>query len=455
MTEQINTEDYINTKLKNINAELSVLAYICKKGSLEDIREEFFSSKVNRFIYKVIAKHSTVTKSVLLSEAEKHIRKDKKKLYFTAIEKLYNIKTSSLSKKSINYMTQELRELSESREILVKTEEIIDAIMDKDVEDAKKIGREISIVGKRGGKYSGEYLEDFEERKEIIQKKIDQPNEVGVPTGIYKFDKKSAGLLYGEFGIVLGESSIGKSVALENFGLNAWLPKFNMKKKGHNVLFVSLEMPKHDLQFRADSRLTRILGEKFRTGQDFKKRDMAHWSRTIKELRESQKHFFHIEYLPKGGSVEDIEIIAESTQEKYKKELDLIIIDYLNIMGVGGQTREWKFQADIAWGIKGMASDFNAGKGVAVWTANQVKTESQGKKNLTLADTKYAGAIGEVAPIVVGLTQSQDHYLELEIQFEIIKFRGLKKVAPIMLMPNLDIALIHDEELLNKKKTLE
>lgn len=455
-TEQVveNTEEYVNAKLKNMSAEVATLAYMCKHGVVDTAREEFYSSGIHRALFRVVAKHRTATKSMLLTEANKQVRREKLPLYKATIEKVYNTKTSTMTKKQIAYMLRELAELYESRSILLKTDAVVEAVLRRDLEKAKKLGRDISAVGKSGGRFGGEYLADFEERRDIIEAKISNPDTVGVPTGIQRFDARSGGVLYGEFGIVMGQTSIGKSVALENFALNAWLPSLNIKNRGHNVLYVSLEMGKHDLQFRADARLTRIVSNKFRTGKDFGKADLARWEHKISELRHDAEHFFHIEYVPRGCTVEDVETIAERVQDVYDKELDLIIVDYLNVMGSGADAKGWQFQADIAWGLKGLAADFNGGRGVALWTANQLKDEAQDKKILTFADNKYGRAIVEVAPIVIGLVRTQDDLLNGEMQLQIVKFRNVGKVAPIILRPNLDVALLHDEELF-KHKTLE
>lgn len=444
----VNTEDYVNTKLKNTGAEISLLAYLCKKGFLEEANEDLFSSKVHRFIFKIIELHHTVNDNILYSEIEKHVRKEKQELYKDKVDLIFETSAASLSKKSINLILKDLIKLSESRAILVQADEMVNSVIDDDNDTAKKIARDISVMGKVNKKYGGEYLADYEERKEIIQNKIDNPNTVGVPTGIDKFDEKSGGLLFGEFGIIIGQSGIGKSVALENFAINAWLPHLNLNNKGHNVLYVSLEMTKHQLQFRADARLANILSSKFRTGKEFSKKDLSRWGKTIKELKGSTDNFFHIEYIPSGCTVEDVEILTERIQDKYKDEVHLVCIDYLNIMG---SNKTWEFQAQIAWEIKDLCAEFNAGKGLAIWTANQLKAEAWEKEHLSLSDLKYGGAIGEVAQVVVGLNQPQHSFLTFEILLEILKFRDLKKIAPIALRPNMDIALLNDKELFESK----
>jgi replicative DNA helicase len=437
-----------------LTAELSLLAYLYKVQMVDDVREADFSSPVHRFMYQVLLQHRQVPKHILLSEIERNIRKEKQDVYRAAADALYEEKTSNLTKKSVLFMAEELRELSESRTILVKVDEIAERVLQKDLTAAKLLGREIAILGKGASKVGGEYLQDYEERAAIVDAKVNNPDNNGVPTGIMRFDTKSGGVLYGEFGVVLGQTSVGKSVALENFAINAWQASLNRANKYHNVLYVSLEMGKHDLQFRADARLTNILFNKFRVGKDWTKKDSQKWKARIDQLRHDTPSYFHIEYVPRGCTVEDVEVLCERIQDERKKELDLVIVDYLNILGAGPDAKGWQYQADVAWGLKGLAADFNGGKGVALWTANQVTDSAEDKKLLSFADMKYSRAISEVAPIVVGLVRTKDDLLNGTLQFQIVKFRNVGKMAPIILKPNYDIALLHDENLYTHK-TLE
>lgn len=73
------------------------------------------------------------------------------------------------------------------------------------------------------------------------------------------------------------------------------------------------------------------------------------------------------------------------------------------------------------------------------------------KRILDIGDTKYAKAIGEVAPIVVGLVQTIDDELEKKIQCQVIKMRNAPKLLKIIyLHPNLDLMRINSVETIGK-----
>ena len=63
----------------------------------------------------------------------------------------------------------------------------------------------------------------------------ENPDLIGIKTGIKKFDEISGGIQKGELGILMAQTGKGKSCALGNFGTNAWL-------QGKNIVLFSLEM---------------------------------------------------------------------------------------------------------------------------------------------------------------------------------------------------------------------
>ncbi|HJX50132.1 MAG TPA: DnaB-like helicase C-terminal domain-containing protein, partial [Candidatus Nanoarchaeia archaeon] len=237
------------------------------------------------------------------------------------------------------------------------------------------------------------------------------------------------------------ESGIGKSIGLENFGINAWENNFN-------VLYLSLEMPKNQIGFRMDSRVMRMLYSKFRKGE-FSKKEMEEWKHSIERYRKTKSNFFEIVSFPRGCRPSDIEMEAERTQDKHGKKVDIIIVDYLNIMTpnftkANVSDRDWKGQVDVAWELKEIATDFDS-EGVVVWTGNQIKDEAEKADFIQKKHFKYGRGIIEVSNIAVALAQSADDELEDVMSFQIVKVRDIEKIEPITLRPNYDIMTLHDE----------
>jgi len=426
-------------------SELKLISYIVRKDfrKCENITRDIFSIKAYKLFFDIVYGHrTTFPKDVLKDLISERLKNPE--MINPYLIKLYKVSVDNVSSKNIESIIGKLNKISYLRISLEKSEDMVTAIEDNDFKEVRSIAKQIALIGSDRKKvYAGEYLKDFEERKAIIKARRDKPL-VGIPTGIKKFDKLTGGLMKGELGIIAGESSIGKSIAMENFALHAW--DINM-----NVAYFSIEMPKHQVQFRADSRNTRFLYQKFRKGE-FSDQELTDWEDIIEVYRETKTNFFEIISLPRGCNAMDIESESERLQDVHGKELDLIIVDYLNIMNTNaskGSSRDWQSQVDIAWELKEVATDF-CGKGVGLWTGNQVTDEGEGKGTLKKSHIKYGGGIVEVANMIIGLTQSQDDLLEDIMRMQMIKVRDVGKMDSIIIRPNYDVMMLDDEYLRNQ-----
>jgi hypothetical protein len=93
--------------------------------------------------------------------------------------------------------------------------------------------------------------------------------------------------------------------------------------------------------------------------------------------------------------------------------------------------------------------------GVCAWTAGQLKDEAIDSDSLSLKDLKYARAISETSPIVVGLLRGQNEELENVLKLQILKMRNAPLPSrEIILHPNLEYSRIHEEVVPRTKNIL-
>ena len=90
------------------------------------------------------------------------------------------------------------------------------------------------------------------QNKERVKKGIT----IGIKTGINLFDEKYLGWQPGQLIVVAGRLGIGKSWVILYFGCEAY-------KTGKRVLYLSPEMPLHDVEFRWDTIMGRSKGFEF------------------------------------------------------------------------------------------------------------------------------------------------------------------------------------------------
>lgn len=429
-------------RFRDTAIELKLIAYLIRKDHkpADSIDRDVFSIKAYKLFFDIVSAHKTTLPKDILKDAVGE-RVKNPDLLNQYIRKVYQAKIDTFSQKNIGSLIKKLKRLSFLRISLEKTEELIKAIDDGTEEDIRKISKQISSIGmSRIRVYSGEYLKDVEERASIIEHRR-RKKQLGIPTGIASFDSATGGVMKGELAILVGETGIGKSIGLENFGINAWL--LNM-----NVLYVSIEMIKSQVEFRMDSRLTGILYKKFRLGT-IDDKDFLRWKKEMERWKASKDNYFEVVCLPRGCTSMEIENEADRCQEQYGEKLDLIIVDYLNIMNPnqsikGASSRDWQTQSAIAFELKELSVGFGS-EGIAVWSGNQVTDEGEGRGELKKSHIKYGRGIGEIANIVTALVQTQDDELEGIMRLQTIKVRDTPPISPIILRPNFDVMVLDDE----------
>jgi len=436
-------------KYRDSNSELKLIAYLIRKDHrlCGEISRDVFSIKAYKMFFDIVSTNrTTFPKDVFKSIVGERVKNVE--LLNPYLIKLFKIRIDNVSNKNVKIIINKLKKLYAYRFSIEKSDEIVESIEKDDIDKVKKIARQIASMGvTRKRIYTGEYLKDYEKRKAIIKMRMGMSN-VGIPTGIKQFDKVSGGLMKGELGILVGESAIGKSIGLENFGLNAWELDFN-------IAYFSIEMSKDAVGFRADSNLMKLKYIKFRLGQ-FTNSDLLKWEKGIKKYRETKDNFFEIVSLPRSCNASEIETEMERIQDQYGQKIDLLIVDYLNIMrpnSGGSNPKGWESQVDIAWDLKEIATDFQE-EGVAVWTGNQVTDEAEGIGILRKKHIKYGRGIVEASNIIVGLIQTEDNEFEDLIQLQTVKLRDLSKIPVIILRPNFDLMMLNDESIGSATRSL-
>ena len=432
------SDKFINKKWRDLKMELKLIAYIIRKDHTftSYINEDLFTIDLYKIFFKIIqSKQSILSKGILQSIAKKNTPSEDRKLIPTYLDKIYACAIKKIHHKQATVITDEMKKLYESRNIVLAVENIVDDLDEFDLDKTKEdlLHAVNSAQNMTSTAIQGDYLDGFDERYKKAEDFIKNPDiATGVLTGLKKFDKISGGIQNGELGIIMGESGTGKTLTLGNFGLSAW------HKYHKNVVIFSLEMLKQQLEYRFDSKMARIPFTRFRK-YNFEKGEMKRWRESINALKEQHDNFFEVVCLPRHTVPDKIKEILYRIQDIKKAEIDLCLIDYINLMypntmkGKEG-AKNWGNQADVAYDLKALAVDFNGGKGLPIWSPNQMTDgDDENKKRgpIKLKHMKYSRGIGEVASIVIGLSRNEDDILEDKIILEIPKCRDFPPTEPI------------------------
>ena len=226
----------------------------------------------------------------------------------------------------------------------------------------------------------------------------------GIPTGFIDLDYKLSGFQPSDFILIAARPSMGKTA----FVLN--IAQYMAFKKNKTVAIFSLEMSKEQLVNRLFSLESQVDAQSLRTG-NMKDSD---WEKLIEGAGIIGQSKLIIDDTP-GISISEL----RSKCRKYKLEhgLDIIIIDYLQLMtGSVGRSSESRQQevSDISRQLKGLAREMN----VPVVSLSQLSraVESRPDKRPMLSDLRESGAIEQDADVVMFIYR--DEYYNKDSEFK-------------------------------------
>ncbi len=238
-------------------------------------------------------------------------------------------------------------------------------------------------------------IRSYKRIKDLLVTALDRVDELfrrdspitGVPTGFDDFDERTAGLQKSDLIIVAGRPSMGKTAFAVNIAEHAAI------KSKLSVAVFSMEMPGEQLAMRMMSSLGRIDQHKVRTGK-LKDDD---WPRLISAVEIMKDSKLLIDDTP---ALSPGELRARCRRIAREHGLDLIIIDYLQLMQVKGipETRATEI-AEISRSLKAMAKELN----VPVIALSQLNRslESRTDKRPVMSDLRESGAIEQDADLIV------------------------------------------------------
>ena len=268
------------------------------------------------------------------------------------------------------------------------------------VDDAERQVFSIAERGQRRG--SGfvrlrDVLGDTVDRIDMLHENQDAVT--GLPTGFHAFDEYTAGLQAGDLIIIAGRPSMGKTSLALNIAENAAL---NVKKN-HAVAIFSMEMSTEQLAFRLVSSLGRVNQAHLRNGR-FGDED---WPRINGAIQMMSDAPIFIDDTP---AMTPTEIRARARRLDREHNLDLIVVDYLQLMHVGGSTENRATEiSEISRSLKALARELEIPI-IALSQLNRSVEQRQDKKPV-MSDLRESGAIEQDADLIVFIYRDEvyDH----------------------------------------------
>lgn len=209
----------------------------------------------------------------------------------------------------------------------------------------------------------------------------------GLPTGFTDLDTKLAGLQKSDLLILAGRPAMGKTSFAMNIAANV-----AMDHQAPVAVF-SLEMSKEQLVSRLLASSARIDAQKLRTGW-LKEKD---YEQLVTMAHNLTKIPLFIDDTP---AISINALRAKARRMKREKEIQLIIIDYLQLMqGDGKAENRVQEISQVSRGLKALAKELN----IPVIALSQLsrKLEERPNKRPQLSDLRESGAIEQDADVVL------------------------------------------------------
>jgi replicative DNA helicase len=214
------------------------------------------------------------------------------------------------------------------------------------VDDAERAVFEIAEAGSRG-------KVGFRTVKSILPDVVNRIDELyhsdgkmtGVPTGFKLLDEMTSGLQPGDLIIIAGRPSMGKTTLAVNIAENAALGF------GKSAAIFSMEMSAESLTLRMISSLGRINQGNLRSGR-LQEED---WPRIDSAMTQLSGANIFVDETP---ALSPTEIRARARRLKRERGLDLIVVDYLQLMQVAGTKENRATEiSEISRSLKALAKE--------------------------------------------------------------------------------------------------
>jgi len=233
----------------------------------------------------------------------------------------------------------------------------------------------------------------------------------GISTGLIDLDQKIGGLHPSDLVILAARPSMGKTSLACNIAFDvasnyAWEPQPDGSRKtvrGGVVAFFSLEMSAEQLAMRLLAEVSGVSGDRLRKGEI----DAMEFGRVRDSALEIQEAPL---YIDATGGITIAKLAARARRLKRMTGLDLVIVDYLQLItsGTGGPDNRVQEVSMITQSLKALAKELN----VPVIALSQLsrQVENREDKKPQLSDLRESGSIEQDADMVM-FVYRESYYL--------------------------------------------
>lgn len=394
---------------QSIEAEQAVLgAMMVERAAIaksaEALSADDFYRDAHKIIFKSIVtmfqKDDAVDQITLIE----HLKADDKLEKAGGITYIAEMEAGVVSAENVGDYIKIVSDKATLRRLIKASTDIISSCYNNQSDVMKVVdGAEKKIFDISETKNSG----DFESISDVLERGFQQIQELyknegqttGVASGFKDLDDKTSGFQPGDMVLIAARPSMGKTTFALNIAENAAL------KEGKSVVIFSLEMSKEQLAYKLLCSQANVDMLSLRTGQ-LEDSDWQNISRVAGPLSAAKI------YIDDTAGVSIMEMRSKCRKLKAEHGIDMILIDYLQLMSGSGEESRQQEVSEISRNIKAIAKEMKC----PVIALSQLSRapEQRADHRPMLSDLRESGSIEQDADLVMFLYRDEYYNKETE-----------------------------------------
>ena len=393
---------------QNIDAEQAVLgAMLIKKEAIAEVaqilRPEDFYRDAHKIVYEAMLNLFNKNEPADIVTVSDYLNNENLMEKVGGVTFITALANTVPTAANVTYHAKIVREKADLRNLINTATDIAGMAYESSDDVADVIDKSEKMIMEVANRQN---VSAFTPMRDIVMETFDKINVLyeskggltGIPCGFTDLDKLTSGLQPSDLILVAARPSMGKTAFTLNIGAHVAL------KEHKNVAFFSLEMSKQQLVQRMLCSEGGIDSQKLRKGE----LDKTDWGKLVNVANKVAEAPL---YIDDTAGITVMELRSKARRLKAEKGLDLIIIDYLQLMqgrtGKGATDNRQQEISEISRSLKAVARELN----VPVIALSQLSrsVESRQIKRPMLSDLRESGSIEQDADIVMFLYR-EDYY---------------------------------------------
>jgi replicative DNA helicase len=393
----------------NVEAEQSVIGSMlldksCISQAVEVLKGEDFYRDTHKVLFETILKLYQQNKAVDMITLLEELRSTEKIDSSGGITYITELSNSIATTVNISSYIKIVEDKSILRKLIrSSTETIEDSYnrqneVDNVMEAAEK--RIFNIAQKRDTSEFEHISSVLERGFAEIERMFNNKGDItGVPTGFPELDSKTSGFQNSDMILIAARPSMGKTT----FALN--IAEYAALRAGKSVVIFSLEMSKEQLGYKLLCSQANVDMLKLRTG-NLEDKDWENIAKASGPLAAAKI------YIDDTPGITVMELRSKCRRIKVEHGIDMVIIDYLQLMAGSNSESRQQEVSEISRSIKALAKEMNCP--VVALSQLSRAPEQRTDHRPMLSDLRESGSIEQDADVVMFLYRDEYYNKETE-----------------------------------------